>query len=263
MLNKPQPSQASFRLGSLLAVVTFLLLSSLALSNVTEEGPAKRSLEHGVAILTEIDGLLGAEYAELRERAAATSGDERVALIDFPIDISFTPDEVLSRDQDEFRALLLERSSDQLYDNGASTLQTGSGGGPSLLSAEGLLRRGMDILRPTPHRVFFTTTVVLAVITAGLAVAIAIATGGYGRLSAISLSVLLGSAFFLTLSIGVRLLIGLANAATGDYLWNNLLDLYGQLTWAAIRNGLIFTGAAGVALAGSVTLRRSETARSF
>lgn len=255
--------RGGFRLGVLLAIVTFIMLGSLSLANITTKGPAKRGLANGVAILTEVDALLEVEFPQLEERAAATSPDERVMLTDFPIAVSFTPSEVLSRTQVEFRELLLERSADQLYDGGASTFRTGSGGSSGLLSKQGILERGMDILRPTPHRIFLTFTIVLAVIASGLAIAAALAAPAQGRLTAVSLSVLLGSLAFLAASSGVRLVIWIAASSTNDYLWTELLGLCQELAWAPVRNSLVMTAASALAFVTGLTLRGSRPNESY
>ncbi len=245
------------RLGVLLAVAIGLMLSSLALSNISEEGPATRSIARSLAILTEIDAFLDAEYADLRERASATT--EEVALTDFPVAVSFTPEEVLATDQAGFRDLLLSRSAQRVYDDGASVLRDGRDDQAGFFSTEHVLRRGLDILRPAPHQVFFGLTIALAVVALSLALGLGLVTRGYGRLLAIGLSAFLVAAPFLALAIGVRFTLRVATDGVDDYLWGESFQLGQELAWAPIRNGIIFSAGAMVLLgAGSILARWSD-----
>jgi hypothetical protein len=249
--------RAKWTLGALLALVTACLLCSLAFANITAEGAAKRSLAQSLAILTEVDTFLDVEYDDLRERAAATT--EEVALTDFPVRVLFTPEEVLSGDRAEFRALLLSRAADRIHDDGASVLLEGRDGNAGLFSTEGVLRRGIDILRPAPHRVAYGLTIALAVVAAGLAVALASVTRGYGRLLAIGVSMLVSAAPFLAFAVAVRFAVRVAADGADDYISHELFRLGQELAWAPIRNSIIFAVGAGItAVAGSLLARMSD-----
>ena len=195
-------SRRTRTLGILLACAVGLMLSSLALSNVTEEGPATRSIARSLAILTEVDAFLDAEYAELRERASAMAGE--VTLADFPVAVSFTAEEVLATDQAGFRELLLSRSAQRVYDDGASVLREGRKDQTGLFSTENVLRRGLELLRPTPHRVFFGLTVALAIIGLVLALGLGLVASAYGRLPATGLSLFLAASPFPPLPLALR-----------------------------------------------------------
>jgi len=249
------------RLGVLLAVAIGLMLCSLALSNVTEEGPATRSIARSLAILTEVDAFLDAEYAGLRERASATTDD--VALTDFPVAVVFTPEEVLATDQAGFRELLLSRSAQRVYDDGASVLREGRDDQAGFFSTENVLRRGLEVLRPTPHRIFFGLTAALAIGALILALALGLATRGYGRLLAIGLSAFLVAAPFLALAIGVRFALRVAADGADDYVSREFLQLGQELAWAPIRNGIIFSAGTVVLLGAGSFLARWSDARNL
>ena len=245
------------RLGLLFAAAIGLLLCSLALSNVTEEGPATRSIARSLGILTEVDSFLDTEFEGLRERASATTDD--VALTDFPVAVFFTPEEVLGTDQAGFRELLLSRAAQRVYDGGASVLREGRKDNAGLFSTENVLRRGLELLRPAPHRIFFGLTVALAIGALILALGLGLATRGYGRLLAIGLSTLFMAAPFLALAIGVRFALGVAADGAGDYLSQEFLQLGHELAWAPVRNGMIFSaGAAALLGTGSLLARWSD-----
>lgn len=249
------------RLGVLLACVIGLMLCALAFSNVTEEGPATRSIARSLAILTEVDAFLDAEYAELRERASATTGD--VALTDYPIAVSFTAEEVLTTDQAGFRELLLSRSAQRVYDDGSSVLREGRDDQAGFFSTENVLRRGLEMMRPTPHRVFFGLTVALAIGALALATALGLAANGYGRLLAVGLSIFLGAVPFLALAVGVRFVLRVAVDGADGYLSHEFLQLGQELAWAPIRNGMIFSTGAAVLLGAGSMLARWSDARTF
>ena len=250
-------SRRTRTLGILLACAVGLMLSSLALSNVTEEGPATRSIARSLAILTEVDAFLDAEYAELRERASAMAGE--VTLADFPVAVSFTAEEVLATDQAGFRELLLSRSAQRVYDDGASVLREGRKDQTGLFSTENVLRRGLELLRPTPHRIFFGLTVALAIIALVLALGLGLVASAYGRLLAIGLSIFLAAAPSLALAFGVRFALRVAADGADDYLSQEFLQLGQELAWAPVRNGIIFSAGAAVLLgAGSILTRWSD-----
>ena len=250
--------RAKWTLGTVLAFVTAGLLCSLAFANITAEGSAKRSLAQSLAILTEVDTFLDAEYEILRERASETTG--QVALTDFPVPVLFTAEEVLAGDRAEFRELLLSRAAERLHKDGASVLLEGREGDEGFFSTEGALRRGIDILRPAPHRISYGLTIALAVIAAGLAVALASVTRGYGRIVAVGVSLLLASAPFLAFAVAVRFAFRVAADGADDYVSHEFLQLGQELAWAPIRNGIIFmVGAAITALAGSLLARTGDT----
>jgi hypothetical protein len=234
-----------------------LLLCTLAFSNITEEGAATRSISRSLAILTEVDGFLDAEYEPLRERAGATN--EEIALIDFPIEVFFTPEEVLGTDQAGFRELLLSRSAQRVYDDGASVLRDGRDGDTGLLSTEHVLRRGLEVFRPAPHKIFLGLTVALAIAALILALGLGLKTRGYGRLQTIGLSALLVAIPFLAIAAGARFAMRLAADGADDYLWHEFFQLGQELAWAPIRNGIVFsTGAAVLFVAGAILARWSE-----
>ncbi len=250
--------RAKWTLGALLAFIIAFLLCSLAFANITTAGSAKRSLAQSLAILTEVDRYLDTEYENLRERASATA--DQVALTDFPVPVLFTAQEVLASDREEFRELLLSRAAERIHEDGASVLLEGREGDAGIFSTEGALRRGIDILRPAPHRVSYGLTIALAVIAAGLAVALVSVTRGYGRILAIGISLFVASAPFLAFAIAVRFAFRVAADGADDYVSHEFLRLGQELTWAPIRNGIIFVvGAAITVLAGSYLARTNDT----
>jgi hypothetical protein len=255
----PFGAMAKWLFGIALMLDVGVLLFVLSLANATAEGPAKRSLAYSVAIITEVDAYLDAQYQPLRDAAAAS--DEPVTLPGAPIAATFTAEQVRTTTRDEFRALLLRRWASALYDDGTPVLHQDRGADISFFSTQGLVRSGMDFLRPTPHRVLGILTIVFAVIAAVLAAGLAATTRGYGRLFALGLSVLLGALPFLILAVAVRFALRVAADGADDYFVSEYLRLAQELTWAPIRNGLIFSVGAGVVLVAGLALARRSDAR--
>ena len=250
---------AKWLLGAALMLDIGVLLFVLSLANVTAEGSAKRSLGYSAAILAEVDTYLDDHYDALRQQAQ--SSNEPVELPDALISVTFTPDEISTTDRDSFRALLLSRWADVLYDEGSPALHESRGADISFFSTEGLVRSGMDFLRPTPHRVLNIMTIVLAVLAGILAAGLAWATRGYGRLLALGLSVLLAALPFFVFAVAIRFAFRVAAEGVDDYLASEVLRLGQELAWAAIRDGLIFTVGSAVVLVGAAGLARWSDAR--
>ena len=246
--------RAKWLLGGLLVLDLALLLVVLALANVTAEGPAKRTLAQSVAILTEVDALLDANYDSLREEAAASNAI--LTLAGFPIDVPFTPEEVLASNRDSFRELLLARAADRVHEDGVATFRVDRDANIRLISTEGMLRAAMDFLRPTPHGIAIALVYVFATGAAALALGLLLATRGYGKMLALGLSILLAATPVLITAVGVRFALRLAADGVDDYLAEQIFELSQELAWAPIRNGIIFCAGGGILLAAGAVLSR-------
>lgn len=246
-------------LGGLLTLDLIVLLFVLSFANVTSAGPAKRALGHSLAILVEVDALLDDHYQALRLEAGQTQ-EERLTVPGLPPDISFTPDEVLAGDRETFRALLLTRAADLVHEEGVAALRTDHFD-PPLLSTQGAVGNGMDFLRPTPHRILTILTIAFASAAALITAALGLVSRGYGRLVALGLSALLAAAPFLIAAVAVRFALRLAADGADDYLVREFVTLAQELTWAPIRNGMIFTMGASVTLLAGVWLALWSDAR--
>ncbi len=248
-------SSAKWLLGALLAVDLALLLFALSFANITSESAAKRSLRHSIAILTEVDAFLNDHFETLQQQAPEMPG-QNVTLPDFPVEVTFTSEEIGTADRESFRALLLTRAADLLYEDGASLLQEDRASEVSFFSPQGAVRGGMDFLRPDPHHVLNVLTMALAAAAAVLALGLMAAGRGYGRLVGVGLSALLAAAPFLILAVAVRFIFRLAADGVDDYLTREFLTLGQELTWAPIRNGIIFSVGGAVFLVVGAALAR-------
>ncbi len=217
----PAGGRSNRPVGALLALNLGLLLFALSFSNATAEGPAKRSLSHSIAILTEIDAYLDDNLEQLQ---AAQAEDGPLSLPDFPIELELTVEEIGSADRGEIRDLLLSRSAERVYDEGMSAFQTDEQG-VGFFSPQGVVRTGMNLFRTTPHNIVAVLTILLAVVAAGLAVRLATVNRGYGRLLALGPSICLAAIPFLVLAIAVRFALRLAADSVDEYPAREFLEL--------------------------------------
>jgi hypothetical protein len=257
---------AKWSVGFFLAINIALLLLILSFANLTEEGPANRALGHSLAILFEIDTYLDDHY-EAAQLQAFEQPNDPVVMPDLPIEVSFTAEEVQQLERQEFRAELLQRAARVVYDDGVSVMREGRESDVDVLSTAGVLQYGMDFIRPRPHSVLLVMTIVLAVTAIVLAVALVASGRGYGRLLALGIAVAAGALPFLLFAVMVRFAFRVAADGAEDYFTSEYLQLAEELTWAAIRNGLIFAVGAGVFVVAGAALsvwsdRRALSARS-
>jgi hypothetical protein len=217
------------------------LLVALNLLQLTAPGPAHRALRRAVASLTEIDSLLAVHGAALRQQADV-SPDEPLALPDYPLDVSLSPEEA-QRPAAEVRDLLLDRSAEQVYQEGSAAFrEEGQSGGAPRLSVQRAVRTGLGFLTVGHHDALRWATLVLALVCGVLSGALVLVTRGYGRLGALGGAVAAASLLFLLLATAVRLVLGLAGWGTDDYITVQLLDLAKEAAWLPIRNGFAFSG---------------------
>jgi hypothetical protein len=252
------PRATKWLFGPLLALDVGLLLFALAFASVTAEGPAKRALGQSVAILTEVDTFLDEHYQSLQLEAQQTD-DGTIALRDFPLAVTFSPQEIKDTNREQFRTLLLERSAALLHRDGTAAFRQDRNSEVNSLSPQGAVRAGLDLLRPTPHRVFTGLTIAFAALAAALTGALALSTRGAGRLTALGVSLLFASVPFLILAVALRFVLRVAADGADEYLAHEFLQLAQEQTWAPIRDGIIFSAASAALLAaGPIVARWSD-----
>jgi len=224
-----------------LAMALLALLVALNLLQLTAPGPAHRALRRAVASLTEIDSLLAAHSAALRQQADASPG-EPLVLPDYPLDVSLSPEET-RRPAAEVRDLLLARSAERVYQEGSAAFrEEGQSGEGPRLSVQGAVGMGLGFLTGGNHDALRWTTLVLGILCGALSGALLLIARGYGRLITLGGAVAAASLLFLLLAAAMRLALGLAGWGTDDYITVQLLDLAKGAAWSPMRNGLAFSG---------------------
>ena len=242
----------------------FSLLAFFAMLQVfqiTSEGASKRTLERSLAVISEIDVLLDRHYDDLRERANAVQPNETLELEDFPVSVPLAPEEVQTQSRDELRQTLLERGADVMYDDGTGALRDeASTGDVGMFSIGGSIDRALDLLREDVHTVSGIAMTAMGVISLLLAVALAAATRGFGRVVAIG-AVALAAAVTLFL---VALLgwVSLETSGGSEYVRVEFTDIFREVAWLPLRNSAILVAvAAFVTAMGAIAARVTDGGR--
>jgi len=262
-----EPDEASPRvvskwfIGFMFSLAFFALLVALQVMQITSEDAAKRTLRRTVAAATEIDVLIERHHEELVTRAESAAPNDPIVLEEFPIGVTLTREETIDSTPDELRALLLDRSADVLYDEGAdawlSEESTSADGGT--FSLAGLVERAIGLLREGAHELVSIVLIVLAVISAVLAAALVAASRGFGRLVSLGAAMLVASAAMTLIAVigwGV-----LKVSSPSEYIESELIAIGEELAWAPVRNGLAACGLSLVVLAIGIAGARIADAR--
>jgi len=242
------------------AVALFLamlaLLAVVQLFQITSEKPAKDALRQSTVALSEIDLLLAIDYDALRATAESSAPNEALTLRDYPIEITFTREDVLGGTQDDLRALILDRSADALYADGTAVLRDDAGVlDTGRFTAAGSVDSALTLLRDDAHDIFGILTFLLAVICAVLVIVLALMWRSIGWLMVAGASLFVASLLLLG-AAGVVWLYMNASSDGGEFLRRELLDVGATLALIPLRNGLA-SAALGIVmmLAGAVGSR--------
>jgi hypothetical protein len=228
------------------AFLLFLAMSvmfvSLMLLQITAEGASKRTLRRSVAALTEIDPLLDRNYDGMQQQAQAAKAGDTIEMPNFPIAVVFTPDEVRGASKEQVRDMLLNRSADVLYDDGASAFRDAAGprGSVGRFSIGGVTDHGLGFLRGRNHDILAFVTIVMAVICGGLAIALAMLCRGFGRIGSIGAVVIAAAIPLATFGIGARFYMRIVSDGDASYIEREFLEIGQGLAWIPIRDGLAF-----------------------
>ncbi|HEX5479158.1 MAG TPA: hypothetical protein VFY79_05505, partial [Dehalococcoidia bacterium] len=186
---QPDRSVAKLGVGLLLFFALLALSAVLALYQLTSRDTARDALRRSVAALTEIDALIDRNYATMQQQAAVTAPGDSVQLPGYPVDVPLKPADAQSLSKEQLRDTLLDRSADIMYGHGTSALrsQTKDAGSVGVFSIGGLTDHGLDFLRSRNHDILRVLTLVLAAVSAVLALLLALLCRGFGRLVAVGI----------------------------------------------------------------------------
>lgn len=230
---------ARYLLGLVAVLALIAALAALAAFQITSSEPAKDSLRRAAAALTEIDALLDRHEEQLRADAESAEPGDTLELEDFPISLALAPEDVLATDHGQLRALILDRSADRLYEDGTRALRGSAEaqGSIGLFSIAGVVDRGLGALTSENHTMFGILMVVLFAGALILIAATAATCRGWGRLTAVGVTILLAGA--ITLVLGWFSMWS-AGSSAGDqdvFVRAELLRILEDLMLAPTRNG--------------------------
>lgn len=249
-------SAGKLAVGLLLFLSLVSLFASLTLFQLTSEGTAKRSLRRSVAVLTEIDPLLDRNYGDLQQRAGVAAPGDALFVTNYPIAVPMKPEQAKTISKADLRALLLDRSADDLYQHGTSVLRepASKAGSVGIFSVAGISDHGLGFLRARNHDILRVLTFVLAGVSLVLAVLLALLCRGFGRIGAVGL-VTFAAALPVTLAgVGVWAYCRANDGSGVEYTKRQFAEIGGGLAWLPIRDGLAFVALGGVMLVAGITL---------
>jgi hypothetical protein len=247
-------------IGFFLTLTLAALFAVLQLYLASSESTAKEAHRRAVNALAEGDAIIDRGYDDLRARAESANADQPLSLSDWPVQITLTPEEVLSSTPESLRALLLDRSADKLYADGAAEAfrDEDADGNPGRFSAAGVVEALLDLLRRDVHVAALIAIIVLGLTAAGLTLALGAATRGYGRL--IAFGVCAAIAALPVLLGGLALNTYMGDSDNADFLRSELMDIGADLTMLPVRTGAaLAVAAAALILVGAVCARITDS----
>jgi hypothetical protein len=195
-----------------LAVSVALFIAALSCRQVSQRDSAMPVLTASVEALTDPQRLIESHQVALRTTAEG-GATEGIAVPGFPVAVTLTAEEVRTMQPPALADILSERAAAVVYEDGMEALDQTGRQDDSLFSAQGVVRRVSDRLTADAHNSATRWTVVLLLVTAGLAVTVVLVYREERRLRALGFGVLLGGLAGLVLSLLAGLL---ANQAGSD-----------------------------------------------
>jgi hypothetical protein len=222
-------------LAILFAASLAAFFASLSAAQLTSEGTGERILRRAVLISTGLDASLPGIEAKVSDEGAAQS---TLQVPDFPIAVQLSQEEAQTLTTAQLREVILGRSAQALYDDGGAAWVSGDPQATrslQRLSAAGVLNSGLGRIDGSTHSVLLVLTVLLGIITLGLAVALFIAVPWDGRLLVLGGAGLLASLPLLAAAVALRFAFRTAGPDSDPFV-NGLFDIGADGMWVPIRN---------------------------
>lgn len=243
-------------LAVLLALSLAAFFAALSAAQLTTVETGERILRRAVAVSTDLDAAMPGIQEKLREDADATQ-DATVQVPDFPIPVQLTREEAQTLTMPELRDRILDESAAILREKGMSPWGESDPEADRDLqraSAAGALNEGLGQMHDTTHSVLLVLTVLLGIITLGLAIALFIAVPWDARLLVLGAAGLLAALPMLAAAVAVRFAFRTAGPDTDPFV-NAMFDIGADGMWVPIRNYFTLTLVSlGVMVAGTLLL---------
>lgn len=243
-------------LAVLLAVSLAAFFAALSAAQLTTASTGERILRRALAVTTDLDASMPGIQETLREDAEAT--DETMILVrDFPIPVRLTREEAQALTTSQLRDRILDESSAILYEKGMSPWSENDPEADRDLqrvSAAGALDEGLGQVHDTTHSALVVLTVLLGIITLGLAIALFIAVPWDARLLVLGGAGLLAALPMLAAAVALRFAFRTAGPDTDPFV-NAMFGIGADGMWVPIRNYFTLTLVSlGVMVAGTLLL---------
>ena len=243
-------------LAVLLAVSLAAFFVALSAAQLTTASTGERILRRAVAVTTDLDAAMPGIQEELREDADSTE-ETVIQVPDFPIPVRLTLDEARTLTTSQLRDRILDESAAILYEKGMSPWSENDPDANRDLqrvSAAGALDQGLGQVHDTTHSALLVLTVLLGIITLGLAIALFIAVPWDARLLVLGAAGLLAALPLLAAAVALRFAFRTAGPDTDPFV-NAMFDIGADGMWVPIRNYFTLTLVSlGVMVAGTFLL---------
>jgi len=229
-----------------LALALIAFIAFLSLAQVASGGAGKRIMARTIAAMTEIDSSMPQIQESLQE-AADQSGVDPIPVPDFPVPVQVPRELVIAGDTGQLRDEILAQSANAMYEDGVSVwddTDPDANQNISRSSAAGGIRAVLSLIGDTPSTIFLALTVIAAVATATLAIALAVQTNLLTGLRVLG-AVLAAAGIPATLFVLIARIM--TNAAGDDPFGEALGDIAIDAEGVGLRNSLIVS-ALGLAL---------------
>jgi hypothetical protein len=219
------------------ALLTIAVVSALVAATgvqVSSEATAKRALIPAIAALTDTERLLRVHHTEMTSQATEDQ-TSRIAIPSFPLAVSITATEVQTLPSDELERLVLQRSADIVYREGAAAFREKSDSAGSVLSepSGGLVATTLNQLTASAHRGFLVALVIMAVFSILLGALLLLGGEPHHGLILAGIGIILAGVIFF---IGTTIFIVLLDAARGGSD-SSITQLFLAIDRAAVAGG--------------------------
>jgi hypothetical protein len=170
-----------------LGICIFLLVGAVSIRQATAPENATRTLESGIASLSEIDILLAQNGEDFRTFVRA-SNEQSFLIPGYPLDVFLTRDEVLNSSDDELRAIVLERSSALVYHDGLGAFDRTGNQSLGFFSTEGLVEQFAGMLSETTYDRATIASGVLVVLSGIAGVLVVLRHRGFRRMGMLGIA---------------------------------------------------------------------------
>lgn len=229
----------------LFAILVFFLVAFLSIWQLTEQSRALTMIEAGIVSATDIDRLIEDDFDDLQV-FAENSDEEIFAVPGFPVDVVVTADEVTESTPEEFRQILLTRSSQAVYDSGAEAFDTSGNQTIGRFSAEGGLQFALNGLTGSWHGLSQWAALIFTFAAAAAALYVLRREDGHRRFVLLG-AFTAGAGLFGCLTVfGVRWFVG--NLGGDDPFSADLREIANAALSVPMTNFVVVTGA-GIAVA--------------
>lgn len=241
---------AKWAVGLALVITLTAALFSLQLYQMSGEASAKAALSRIIDALAEGDASIARQHEALTASAEQSGPDDPVTLDDYPVSVTFTRTEVIESTPEQLAAIARARAIDRVYADGAGVLRDSEAtAGPGRFSAAGAVDAFLGLLTEDTHTVTAWLTFALVALGAGLALALASLSRGYGRIGAPGVALAAAAAVLLAAGAACWTYASASDGSGTEYVQRELLAIGKDLAGLPLRNGAALA-ALGFALAG-------------